>query len=553
MKPDAAPPSPKPAAAPKAPVKPTAKAAPAKPTAKPAKPEPKTAAQVQAFASKIKEHLDAGTLTAAQVPKIAAALSELTVAQLGVVKKHLGLKVGGAQAAMAKGIAEKALAVQKAGQDKAAKAKAKEELKAAKDAAKAAAAKEKADAKAAKDKAKADAAKAKPVKKPAPKPAAKKTAAKPKATEPVPEPKPAALPAPVAAAKTVAQAQADLAALPPLKKNDGSTDPARVKAPMPSDSEAFSPEDEDAISAKLKAGKFSKQDVDLADLTLFQRYVYPDAVKKYLDNPASTDQSGQRVVVVRSGGKQYVFDGTHRTVAAKLRGVQKIPANVVDLDEVAAKADTAAAQPAPKPAAKPKPAKAAPTPKPTVTVGPLPNQGSKPDNVPNKHLSDESRPHLSATEAKAVQEYSSSAFEPLNQALRGGGDLPANELRLRRVQEGLQAAFTRARPLAAPVQVARGMNLGAAPLHEFATRMEDALKTGAAVKVGGYTSTSTGGIKPDFAGNVEVHITAKRGLDLGPYSYNPEEKELLLDHNSEFKPTKVERVGGKLIVHMEQV
>jgi len=120
-------------------------------------------------AAKIKGHLDAGTLTAAHVKALAGQLGTMTVAQLGEVKKTLGLRVGGAKAAMAQGIAEKALAVQQASKDKAAKEKAKAELRAAKEEAKAAAAKAKADRVVAKKQAPAKpAARPKPAAKPAP-------------------------------------------------------------------------------------------------------------------------------------------------------------------------------------------------------------------------------------------------------------------------------------------------------------------------------------------------------------------------------------------------
>ncbi len=277
-------PAAKPAAAKPAGKKPAAK----KPAAKkPTRPPKADAAKVHAG---IADLIASGKpLNASHVAKIATALQGLTVKEIQAVKVKLGLKASGAKAALAQSIAEKAVASVKARPGAAAAPAA---------------------------------AKPKPAAKPRPEPM-------PSAAQ-VTQPRPEGNAAPVAT-KTSEEALAALDALPRLKKKDGTVDPNRARAPMPADSEAFSPEDEDAIAAKLKAGKYEKQDVALADLTLFQSYVYPDAVKKYLDNPAGTDQAGQRVVVVRRGDKHYVFDGTHRTVAAKLRGMEVIPANVVDL------------------------------------------------------------------------------------------------------------------------------------------------------------------------------------------------------------------------------
>lgn len=127
------------------------------------------------------------------------------------------------------------------------------------------------------------------------------------------------------------QAEADLAALPPVKKRDGTTDPTRRYAPFPQDKKAsLTPDQDDEISGRLRKGNFKQEDVRVDELHLLshQSFVYPDAVKKYLDDPAA----GGRVAVVVLGGKKYIYDGVHRSTAAKLRGLSSLPAAVVNLD-----------------------------------------------------------------------------------------------------------------------------------------------------------------------------------------------------------------------------
>ena len=73
--------------------------------------------------------------------------------------------------------------------------------------------------------------------------------------------------------------------------------------------------------------------------------------------------------------------------------------------------------------------------------------------------------------------------------------------------------------------------------------------------MGRYTSTSTFDHPGDFAGNITIKITAKKGLDTKPYSYHPSENEILLDHHSKFKIHKVEqdKESGVWTVHAEQL
>ncbi len=361
-----------------------------KPAAKPAKAPTRTPQEVAAFTAKLKGALDSGALTAAHVPKIAAALGELTLAQLQEVKQAIGIKASGAKAAQATAIAQKALA--------AVQAKAK--------------------------------------------PAAPAKPAKP----------------PKADAAKVHAGIADLL----------------------------------AAGEPLNATHVAKISVALQGLTVKEI----QAVKAKLG-------------ITAHGPK------------AKL--AHSIAAQAVARVQATAKPAAASAAPA----------------APAATRNP-----------PNHAVPDQGRPPLDAAEVAAVQRYTGSAYRGINASLRRYGTVAGDYTQ---THQDLQKAFAKAQPFDKPVDVARGMNMGTADLQAFTAQMQDALNTGSAVKVSGYTSTSTGGIPAGFEGNVEVHIKAKRGLDVAQHSINPEEKELLLNHDSQFKPLSVKRVGHKLIVHMEQV
>ncbi len=236
----------------------------------------------------------------------------------------------------------------------------------------------------------------------------------------------------------------------------------------------------------------------------------------------------------------------------------------------AAKPTPAPKPPAPKPpAAKPKPApkpakpKAKPEAKPAPPVPlaapPTPKGEAKSKNGQpaghdgNKDLPDHSRPKLTSRELDAVERYTSDEYAPLNAALRNTGRVanPDSD----QIHAGLQSAFAKAEPFPAPVQVARGMRLlDPVRYREFVQTMQDAQKTGATVRIPGYTSTSTGGVGKPFEGNVELRIAATHGLDAMPYSVNQHERELLLNHNSGFRVDRIERGDkGKYIVHMTQI
>lgn len=80
--------------------------------------------------------------------------------------------------------------------------------------------------------------------------------------------------------------------------------------------------------------------IDISDLTAIQSTVNRERLVAHLQDPRMNDgkrASGHgglidRPVVVKVGGRFFVHDGTHRTLAAHLRGQTSIKARLVDLD-----------------------------------------------------------------------------------------------------------------------------------------------------------------------------------------------------------------------------
>ncbi len=70
--------------------------------------------------------------------------------------------------------------------------------------------------------------------------------------------------------------------------------------------------------------KFTVERVPLDQIIVHQSAVTKGLVEKYINDPPS-----ERVDVVHSGGKYYAASGTHRLVAAKMRGMRTIEANVI--------------------------------------------------------------------------------------------------------------------------------------------------------------------------------------------------------------------------------
>lgn len=174
-----------------------------------------------------------------------------------------------------------------------------------------------------------------------------------------------------------------------------------------------------------------------------------------------------------------------------------------------------------------------------------------PDNVPNPKLGDGARPPLGAHEASALTDYSKGGYVTLNRSLRSGGALgPADAAR----HQAIEAAMSRAAPLAEPVTVYRGLDLEPAAAQKFIAQAQAAQKGKQLMRLGGYTSTtSEPGQK--FVGSIKFEIAARHGLDLQPYSANPREAEMLLPQAADFRVKSVKPGSGGRgwVVKIEQV
>lgn len=179
-----------------------------------------------------------------------------------------------------------------------------------------------------------------------------------------------------------------------------------------------------------------------------------------------------------------------------------------------------------------------------------PPEGVK-NNQPNPALPPESRPRLTLDEAEACKVYSSSDYGPLNDALRTG-DVPAGYLA--DVHKRLQEAFAKAKPLAHPVTVKRGLGLSRAKAPAVLQQYREALASGGPVALHGYQSTTTGDIPGSFDGAITFRIQATQGLDLRPYSTSAHEDEFLLNHGSLMQVKGITEVEpGKWEIEMEQL
>src|SRR5262249_41282654 len=157
-------------------------------------------------------------------------------------------------------------------------------------------------------------------------------------------------------------------------------------------------------------------------------------------------------------------------------------------------------------------------------------------NTANPLLPDESRPQLTLEEANAVNTYTSNAYKFINAKLRNGQtpDPPHDD-----TVDYLQGAFAKAQPFPAPMKMKRGMDIPKGPaLDSYLQTYRTAQSTGAHVAIKGFSSSGSAGIPTTFQGNIRITIFAKKGLDVQPYTEYPREKELLLDHNTEFRVIK---------------
>jgi uncharacterized protein len=178
----------------------------------------------------------------------------------------------------------------------------------------------------------------------------------------------------------------------------------------------------------------------------------------------------------------------------------------------------------------------------------------KEHTTPNRGLPDQARPTLHEHEARAIKGYTIYAKE-LNASLRSGDRLSEMDSK---IHEGLTSAFGRAKDFKEPVSVYRGMRLPASDQGAFLKRITEAHARGEEITIPGYMSTSTSQKEAkafatayNFPTRVVLEVKAKRGLDLQSFSYVPEQKEFLLDHNSKFTVGSVKKRGELTYVTLE--
>ncbi len=189
------------------------------------------------------------------------------------------------------------------------------------------------------------------------------------------------------------------------------------------------------------------------------------------------------------------------------------------------------------------------------------------DSKPNPALPDGTRPKLDGAQANAVYDYTAWAYKDVNHALRAGVsglDVKIPTLvsgTFDAVAKNLDAAFAAAAPFPPPpVEVLRGMSFGTPEeMAKFMKPLLAASQGGGEVALSGYTSTTT---DPKAARNfmgstpraILFKIKATQGLDVGPYTAHPDEKELLLNHNSRFRVSSVTSTPSNgYTVELEQV
>lgn len=185
----------------------------------------------------------------------------------------------------------------------------------------------------------------------------------------------------------------------------------------------------------------------------------------------------------------------------------------------------------------------------------------------NKKLPDATRPPIQDPEtARYLNNYTWGYDGPLNKALRETGAPPPGKfggdtIARKPDKDGpamhaaLQRLFDAAPPFGPPpIRVYRGVEVSSKVKSQIVAAAKKAQKSGGEFAMPGYISTATG---ESFPGNVQFEIRAVHGIDTMPYSHFPEERELLLNHNSRFRVKAIEKgdadQGVDVIIHLEQL
>lgn len=180
---------------------------------------------------------------------------------------------------------------------------------------------------------------------------------------------------------------------------------------------------------------------------------------------------------------------------------------------------------------------------------------------PNLDAPSATRPQLNLAEAKALSQYADvQVYHALNGSLRDGKPLPKvgalgqifGGKDLAGIHEAMQSVFARTAIADRPMLLKRGVQTS----DPHALGQMFANNVGKVVTLPGYQSTSQVSdehAKGGFKGGVMMTIHAVHGIDMGPYSAYPEEKEILLNHNCEFKVVKAEQQGETWHVELQQL
>jgi GNAT superfamily N-acetyltransferase len=188
----------------------------------------------------------------------------------------------------------------------------------------------------------------------------------------------------------------------------------------------------------------------------------------------------------------------------------------------------------------------------------LENRALREDFRPgNAALPDETRQYLGKkNQAAAAELYQMSAYHDVNRGLWSGKGLHPED---QWVSDNLQAACLAAPVLDQPVTVHRGPSLTRPEREAAIEHLKGLQESGQPYEHKGFLSTSTGGIasgeESDYNRPLQFVIQARQGLDLSPVADEDHvhEREMVLPAGSKFKVSKVETVGKKTFVHMEQV
>jgi hypothetical protein len=187
----------------------------------------------------------------------------------------------------------------------------------------------------------------------------------------------------------------------------------------------------------------------------------------------------------------------------------------------------------------------------------------------NPLLPAQARPRLTLAEAIAAQTYTLAKvpdpkrpglytddpppYKVMNNALRGKPPAPIPPPHDQTFQL-LQQVIARTKPFPGPVPGVRGLQFDdPEALAGFVEQFQKNLGTNELIPLKGFISTGTTGIEKNFEGNVEFHIVVKQGLDMLPYSQTPQEREILLNHDTLVKTLSVVERGGVWEIKVEQV